>query len=292
MAADVAAPPLSAPPPTAGRLRIRWRFLSLGTRMWLGLGLIALVLVFAIAVPLASPANPDALNPIAAMLPPSWAHPFGTDQYGRDLFLRAAYAARLDLMFGTVPVVASAILGGTLGLLAGYLGGWTETVVMRLVDVMVAFPYLVLVIVIIAILGPGVNGMMIAIVIVDWTVYARLVRGEVLVVRRLDYVTAGRLLGFGPGRIMLRHVLPNVITPALVYSMVDVVNTILVAASLSFLGLGVQPPTPEWGAMIADGQNFIFQAWWMTVMPGIALVATGVGLSLVADGLAEVIEGG
>jgi peptide/nickel transport system permease protein len=283
---------LAAPTPAPGRLRVRWRFLALGTRLWLGLGLIAAILAMAVLVPLLDHASPIALNPIDAMLPPSLAHPMGTDQYGRDIFLRAAYAARLDLMFGVAPVLVSLVVGGALGLVSGYLGGLTDTVVMRLVDVMVAFPYLVLVIVIIAIVGPGVPGMMLAIVIVDWTVYARLVRGEALVVRRLDYVTAGRILGLGRSRIMFRHVLPNVVTPALVYSMVDVVNTILVAASLSFLGLGVQPPTPEWGAMIADGQNFIFQAWWMTVMPGLALVVTGVGLSLVADGVAEMIEGG
>lgn len=279
-------------PPTSMRPRVRWRWLALGTRLYLGIGLIALVLLAAVLVPLLNHQNPDTLNPLAAMLPPSAAHPMGTDQYGRDIFLRAAYAARLDLLFGVVPVAASFLIGGALGLVAAYFGGWADTIVMRLVDVMVAFPYLVLVIVIIAILGPGISGMMVAITIVDWTVYARLMRGEVLVAKRLDYVTAGKLLGFRSGRIMLRHVLPNVITPSLVYSMVDVVNTILVAASLSFLGLGVQPPTPEWGAMIADGQNFIFQAWWMTVMPGICLVVTGVGLSLVADGVAEMIEGG
>ncbi len=279
-------------PPTSARLRIRWRWLALGPRMWLGLGLIAVIVLVAIVVPLANHQNPDTLNPLAAMLPPDRAHLMGTDQYGRDILLRGAYAARLDLLFGIVPVAASFLLGGAFGLVAGYFGGWADTIVMRLVDVMVAFPYLVLVIVIIAILGPGVAGMMIAITIVDWTVYARLVRGEVLVVKKLDYVVAGRLLGLPTARVLLRHVLPNVITPGLVYSMVDVVNTILVAASLSFLGLGVQPPTPEWGAMIADGQNFIFQAWWMTVMPGIFLVITGVGLSLVADGLAEMIEGG
>lgn len=287
--AAVAVPPPAAP---QRRLRVRWRWLALGTRMWLGLGLIALIVLMAIAVPLLNHQNPTSLNPIDAMLGPSWAHPMGTDQYGRDIFLRAAYAARLDLLFGIAPVAAAFALGGILGLVAAYHGGWADTIVMRLVDVMVAFPYLVLVIVIIAIIGPGVTGMMIAIVVVDWTVYARLIRGEVLVVKRLDYITAGRLLGFSHRRIMLRHVLPNVITPGVVYSMVDVVNTILLAASLSFLGLGVQPPIPEWGAMIADGQNFIFQAWWMTVMPGIALVLTGVGLSLVADGVAEMIEGG
>jgi peptide/nickel transport system permease protein len=292
MAADAARAPLSLPPATGGRLRLRWRWLALGPRIWLGLALIALILATAIVVPLVEHASPDALNPVAALLPPSWAHPFGTDEYGRDIFLRAAYAARLDLLFGLVPVLVSFLLGGTLGLVAGYLGSWTEIVIMRLVDVMLAFPYLVLVIVILAILGGGIEGMMIAIVLVDWTVYARLVRSEVLVVRRLDYITAGRLLGFPKWRIMVRHVLPNVVTPALVYSMVDVVNTILVAASLSYLGLGVQPPTPEWGAMIADGQNFLFQAWWMTVMPGIMLVFTGVGLSLVADGVAEMVEGG
>jgi peptide/nickel transport system permease protein len=266
--------------------------IPLNARIWLGLSLVALILLVGIFVPMLIHENPDALNPLAALLPPSAQHLMGTDQYGRDIFLRVAYAARLDLAFGIAPVIVSMLIGSTLGIMAGYFGGWTETIVMRLVDVMVAFPYLVLVIVIIALIGPGIFGMIIALVAVDWTVYARLIRGEALVVKKLEYTVAGRLLGYSHPRIILRHVLPNVVTPALVYSMVDVVNTILVAATLSYLGLGVQPPTPEWGAMISDGQNFIFQAWWMTVMPGIALIVTGVGLSLVADGIAEMIEGG
>lgn len=275
-----------------GRPHPRFRMIPLNARIWLGLGIIALILLVGIFVPMLLHENPDALNPMAALAPPSAQHLMGTDQYGRDIFLRVAYAARLDLVFGIAPVIMSILIGSTLGIMAGYFGGWTETIVMRLVDVMVAFPYLVLVIVIIALIGPGIFGMMIALVAVDWTVYARLIRGETLVVKKLEYTVAGRLLGYSHPRIILRHVLPNVVTPALVYSMVDVVNTILVAATLSYLGLGVQPPTPEWGAMISDGQNFIFQAWWMTVMPGIALIVTGVGLSLVADGIAEMIEGG
>lgn len=274
------------------RLRLSYRWISVDARIWAGLAIVAAILLFSIVVPILAHVNPDNLNPAQALQAPSLAHLMGTDQYGRDILIRVAYAARLDLVFGVAPVIAAVCIGTAAGIAAGYFGGWTETILMRLVDVMVSFPYLVLVIVIIALLGPGILGMMVALIIVDWTVYARLVRGEVLVVKRLEYAVAGRLLGFSPLRIISRHILPNVITPAVVYSMVDVVNTILVAATLSFLGLGVQPPTPEWGAMIADGQGFIFQAWWMTVMPGLALIATGVGLSMIADGLVEMIEGG
>lgn len=288
----MAASPERRPQLADRRLRLRFRWISVNGRIFSGASLILLIVLVAVIVPLAMHTGPDVLHPAQALIPPNAQHPMGTDQYGRDIFNRVAYAARLDLLFGIAPVLASMIIGTVAGISSGYFGGWTEIVLMRLVDVMFAFPYLVLVIVIIALLGPGIIGMMIAIVAVDWTVYARLIRGEVLVVTKLDFVVAGKLLGFSPLRILTRHVLPNVIIPALVYSTVDAVNMILVAATLSFLGLGVQPPTPEWGAMISSGQNFLFQAWWMTVMPGIALLVTGIGLSLVADGLAEVIEGG
>jgi peptide/nickel transport system permease protein len=281
--------PVVSPPIPARRALRR---LPANARLITGVGILVGLLVMAFLVPVFNHSSPTALNPTAALLPPGPGHWLGTDQYGRDVLVRIAYGARLDFVFGLVPVLASLIIGTSVGLVSGYYGGAVDAILMRIVDVMFAFPYLVLVIAIIAIFGPGALGMMIAVVIVDWTVYARIIRAEVLSLKGQEFITAARLLGYSPARVLLRHVLPNVISPAVVYATVDVVNTILLAATLSFLGLGVQPPTPEWGAMISDAQNFIFQAWWMTVMPGLALVLTGVALSLVSDGLAEVIDRG
>jgi len=174
-----------------------------------------------------------------------------------------------------------------LGLVASYRGGWLESVVMRAVDVVVAFPFIVLVIAVIAIVGPGLLGVYIGITVVGWALYARLTRAEVLVIKEQQFVLAGKSLGYSTPRILFRHILPNVIRPNLVFSTLDIVLNILVLASLSFLGLGVQPPTAEWGLMVADGQTFLLTAWWISTLPGIAIVLAGVGFSLIGDGLAD-----
>jgi peptide/nickel transport system permease protein len=222
--------------------------------------------------------------------PPSPEHWFGTDNFGRDIFSRALHAAKLDLMIGVLAVLFPWLIGVALGALSGYLGGFVDTVIMRTVDTFTAFPFLVLVIGIIAILGPGLVSMYVALTLAGWSAYARIIRGEILALKKSDYVTAARALGYGNGRIMFRHILPNVVTPAIVYMMSDITLTILSTTALSFLGLGVQPPTAEWGSMIAEGKEFIFSAWWLIVMPGLALVTVGVGLSLLGDGLADVLR--
>ncbi|MBM3586117.1 MAG: ABC transporter permease [Alphaproteobacteria bacterium] len=219
--------------------------------------------------------------------PPSWQHPFGTDQVGRDVFTRVLYGIRIDLQIGFLTTYVPMSYGLLLGALAGYLGGWFDTVLMRLLDVAVAFPFLVLIIVIIAILGPGVHTIYIAVFILAWTMYARLARSEMLVERGKDYVLAARTLGYPTSRVIFRHAMPNVINSSIVFSMADFVLNILLVSGLSFLGLGVEAPLPEWGAMIAEGRDFIFDAWWIATLPGLAIVLTGVSLSLIGDGLAH-----
>jgi peptide/nickel transport system permease protein len=188
---------------------------------------------------------------------------------------------------GIIGVVFPFMIGTTVGAIAGYAGGWVDNVLMRVVDVVLAFPFLVLMLAIIAILQPGLTSFYIAIALVGWVSYARLVRAQVLVLKTSDFVMAARSLGFGRFRILFRHILPNCIAGSIVFSMSDVVLVILTGSSISYLGLGVQPPTAEWGVMVKEGQNFITTAWWITTFPGLAIVLLAFGFSLLADGLAE-----
>ncbi|RNB85059.1 ABC transporter permease [Brevibacillus fluminis] len=255
-----------------------------------GLAVVCFVIVLSICAPWLSPYDPNANDLANALQKPSAAHWFGTDNFGRDIFTRMLYAGRVDLQIGVIAVIVPFITGTLIGLLSGYFGGWFNTLMMRLVDVVISFPFMVLIIAIISILGPGLMNMYIAIFIVGWSAYARIVRGEVLVVKQQEYILAARSIGYGHGRIMLCHILPNVISSAIVFAMSDVVLCILLGASLSFLGLGVQPPAAEWGSMISEGRNYIINAWWIATFPGLAIVVTGLGFSLLGDGLAEKIE--
>lgn len=254
-----------------------------------GIVIVGLVALLGILAPLLTPYDPIAQDYNSALLPPSIQHPFGTDNIGRDLFARVLYGARIDLQIGLITTYIPLLYGLALGAIAGYVGGWFDTLLMRLVDVAIAFPFLVLIIVILAILGPGIQNMYIAVFAVAWTMYARLARADMLVIREQEYMLAARALGFGPLRIVFRHALPNLLAPSLVFSMSDIVLNILLASSLSFLGMGVQPPAPEWGAIVADGRDFLLQAWWITSLPGIAIVITGLGFSLIGDGLSRLL---
>jgi peptide/nickel transport system permease protein len=255
--------------------------LKIGTAMLL---LIALAAIFA---PWVAPYDPDLQDFESVLLSPGLAHLFGTDSLGRDVFSRVIYGARIDLQIGVITTYVPMIYGVMLGAYSGYLGGRFDTVLMRILDVAMAFPFLVLIIVILAILGPGVQNIYISVFLVAWTMYARLARAEMMVERTKDYITAARVLGFPTNRIILRHGLPNVINSSIVFSMSDFVLNILLVSGLSFLGLGIQPPIPEWGAMIAEGRDFILQAWWICTLPGLAIVFTGTALSLIGDGLAR-----
>ena len=239
---------------------------------------------------LVAPYDPTVFDYNALLAPPSGAHWFGTDSFGRDVFTRVIYAYGLDLQIAVFATIPGFIIGVVVGALVGYSGPLVQAVFGRIVDAVITFPFLVLVIAIVAVLGPGLLNMYIAVGVVGWVFYARLVAAEIRVQKRLDYADAGRVMGYRPWRIIFRHLLPNSITPAIVYLMTDMALAILLGSSLGYLGLGAQPPASEWGVQIADGKNFMSTAWWIGVFPGIAIVITGLGFSLLGDGLAELLR--
>jgi len=267
---------------------MRLQRVGLNPTLLAGLVLLTIVVLMALAAPLLTPYDPIVQKLDEAFQPPlRGAHILGTDNFGRDMWSRIVFSTRLDLQIGLVSVLFPFIFGSSMGIITGYLGGRLDTLFMRLVDVLMAFPFLVLVVAIMSVLGPGLSNLYIAFGLVGWIPYARIARGETLATRNLEYVQAARTIGCSRARIMLRHILPNVIGPGLVYVFTGMVLAILIGATLSYLGLGPQPPTPEWGAMIAAGRQFLLQAWWMTTLPGIALLILGVALSLIGDGLAD-----
>ena len=274
---------------TSSRFAHRW---LRNRNLLLGGGMLLVLILVAIFAPVLTPLNPLGQDYTSILLSPSLQHPFGTDNFGRDVLTRVIYGTRIDLRIGLTAVIAPFIIGTALGCLAGYFGGWLDTIIMRCVDVVQAFPFIVLIVAIVAVLGPGINNMYVAVALTAWIVYARLIRGEILVVKNKEYIQASRTLGMTDARIIIRHILPNVISPAIVYAMADIALYIGLAAALSFLGLGAKPPAPEWGVMITEGQPFITTAWWMSALPGLALVVTGIALSLIGDGLADALRPG
>ncbi|MFZ0215559.1 MAG: ABC transporter permease [Candidatus Dormiibacterota bacterium] len=255
-----------------------------------GAVIIGLVLFGAVFAPLLGRYDPTQQNLYAILAPPSGAHLLGTDQLGRDVWSRLLYGARIDLLVAFLAVLSPFVIGCVLGSIAGYYGGWFDTVVMRLVDVFVAFPFYVLIIALVFVLGPGPRSIFIAITAVSWISYARIIRAEILVAKRQDYVAAARGAGLSDLRVVVRHLLPNVITQAIVFAMSDIVNDILAIVTLGYLGLGIPPPTPDWGSMIYDGQTLITTHPLISTIPGIAVVFVGLGLSLLADGLSHVLR--
>lgn len=272
---------------TAAILALHQRLGAPSRLAYAGAGLSLFWLLVALGAPWLAPFDPIEQNLGAALLPPGGAHLLGTDNFGRDLLSRIIWGTRLDLQMGVFGVLFPLIIGTVIGAVAGYFGGIVDMLLMRLLDVTVSFPFLVLIIAIVAVLGPGLASFYIALALVGWVSYARLVRSRFLVLKRADFVLAAHSLGFSHGRILLHHILPNAIMPTLVFSMSDAVIDVVLGASLSYLGLGIQPPTAEWGLMIAEGQTFIATAWWMTLFPGIAIVLLATGFSLLADGVAE-----
>ena len=252
-----------------------------------GSTIMAAIAFIAIFAPWIAPYDPFAQDFEAVLVPPELNHLFGTDNLGRDIFSRVIYGARVDLTIGVITTYVPMTYGVVLGAFCGYIGGKFDMIVMRILDVAMAFPFLVLIIVILAILGPGVQNIYISVFLVAWTMYARLARAEMLVERGKDYVLAAQVLGYPRSRIVFRHALPNVVNSSIVFSMSDFVLNILLVSGLSFLGLGIQPPIPEWGSMIAEGKEFMLQAWWVCTLPGLAIVITGTALSLIGDGLAK-----
>ena len=257
------------------------------TNLRLGAAIVALWVLIAIFAPWIAPYDPIAQDMSARLHAPNLVHWFGTDNFGRDILSRVLHGTRVDLKMGVLGVLFPFLIGTTIGSIAGYAGRWVDAALMRVVDVVIAFPFLVLLMAIITILEPGLTSFYVALAMVGWVSYARLVRAQVLVLKTSDFVVAARSLGFGTFRILFRHIVPNCIAGSIVFSMSDVVLTILAGSAISYLGLGVQPPTAEWGVMIKEGQNFIATAWWITTFPGIAIVLMTFGFSLLADGLAE-----
>jgi peptide/nickel transport system permease protein len=255
-----------------------------------GVAIIGVIVLLAILAPLVTWHDPTQQDLTGGLQGSSWKHPFGTDELGRDVWSRLVYGARTDLQVAFLAVLFPFVLGTAIGLAAGYFGRWFDTVTNWLVNIVVAFPFYVLVIALVFALGSGTRNIYIAITIVGWVSYARIVRGEVVVAKRREYVLAARAAGLSHGRIMLRHLLPNVITQAIVFSMSDIVLDILAIVTLGYLGLGIQPPTSDWGRMIADGQTYLTTHWELSTIPGIAIVVTALGLSLLADGLADLLR--
>jgi len=253
--------------------------------------LILVALVFgAVFAPWVAPFEPDQTNAVDAMRPPSLEYPMGTDKFGRDIFSRVLWGGRLSLQIGLIAVGIGAVTGGVIGLVAGYLGGRVDNFLMRLMDVMLAFPGILLALVMVVMLGPGMSNLMIAVGISSVPRFARLIRSSVLSIRNTEFVEAARSVGAGDQLIMFRHILPNVLAPVVIYGTLRVGTAILSAASLSFLGLGAEPPTPEWGLMVSVGRNYLRTAWWMSMFPGIVIAVTVISLNLLGDALRDILD--
>ena len=261
------------------------------TSLFIG-GLLLLVIVgAAAAAPLLTSWDPTEPDPVNALLAPSAEHLLGTDNLGRDVFARILYGARSDLTLASVAVLAPFVLGLTIGILTGYLGGWFDTVVMRIADIVTAFPFFILVVSLVFVLGGGEWTIFVAITAVSWVAYARIVRAEAMVLRNTEFVSACRAGGISLPRILSRHIAPNVVTQAIVFAMSDIVLNVGVIVTLSYFGLGIVPPTPDWGAMMADGQQFLAGGYYgLTLYPAAAVVLTSLALSLIGDGLAHALR--
>lgn len=251
-----------------------------------------LIIIFAMALfpGLFTHYDPIKQDMTALLQKPSAEHWLGTDNLGRDVFARVVYSARLDLAIGFFAMLIPAMIGTFVGLLSGYCGGKVDAIIMRILDIFTAFPLMILVIAIVAILGSGIKNLFIAIWLVGWREYAKLVRSEVLVVKNSEYILAAKTLGYSNLRVMFRHVLPNVVNSAFVYAISDIMLCMLMGASLSFLGLGVPTPTPEWGAIISEGKSFMMTAWWIVTFPGIMLALTGISISLVGEEVSKRLQ--
>jgi len=289
----VSAGPAAGPAPAAARIRARRARWYRQPTLMAGLVLLAIILFMCYGAPLLTSFNPDTQNLLEPLVGiGQQGHLLGTDQEGRDTWARLLYGGQVDLRVAGLAVLFPFVLGIIVGSLAGYFGGWVDAIIMRIVDIVVAFPFFVLVIALVFVLGTGEKSIYIAITAVGWVSYARITRGEITVAKRQEYVLAAQSGGLSSVRIITRHLLPNVITQSIVYAMSDIVQDILAIVTLSYLGLGIQPPTADWGSMISDGQNFLTTEWWLTTIPGLAVVITGVALSLIGDGLADLLRPG
>ena len=257
-----------------------------------GLGIVLLLIVLAVLAPLIAPYDPLISLDLRTqrLLPPSWTHPMGTDDQARDIFSRIVHGARITLLVVALVAVIATPIGLLVGTTSGYFGGWVDTILMRITDIFLAFPRLILALAFVAALGPGIENAIIAIAITSWPPYARLARAETLTIRNADHIAAIRLQGASSARIIWGHVTPLCLSSVIIRVTLDMAGIILTAAGLGFLGLGAQPPQPEWGAMIAGGRRFILDYWWVATMPGIAIFVVSLGFNLLGYGLRDVLD--
>lgn len=258
--------------------------------------IIVVVVGAAIAAPVIAPTEPNRVDIVKRLRPPSWIAPdsqgglLGTDQLGRDLFTRIIFGSRISLIVGSLSVVFAGSLGLMLGLIAGYTGGHIESLIMRGADIQMAFPFILLALAIIGVLGPSLNNMIIVFTVTGWTVYARTIRGSVLSLREKEFIEAARAIGYSDVWIILRHILPNVVSPLIVLASFEMAKIIIAEASLSFLGLGIPPSIPSWGGMLAEGREYTQSAWWIATFPGVALMVTVLGVNFIGDGLRDALD--
>ena len=267
-----------------------WRQILRNPLSLTGLVIIVALVLLAILAPYIAPYDPFATDPINKLEPPSLTHLMGTDELGRDIFTRVLYGTRISLWIAVLILLLAGVLGTTVGILAGYLGGFWDNLLMRVTDIFMAFPRLILAMAIAAALGPSLTNVVIAISFSAWTVFARLARSRAIAVREEDYVEAARAVGASNFRIILRHILPMAVSPVIIQGTISMGGIILTAAGLGFLGFGAQPPTPEWGVMVSDGRNFMPHGWWVSTFPGLAIMVTVLGFNLLGDGIRDILD--
>lgn len=285
-------PPISSITVDHSRSRLRqlvYRF-TRSRNVVVGGGVLVVVIALALFASLMTTYEPTEQTRRERLQPPSSSHPFGTDNLGRDIFTRVLYGGQISLQVGIFSVALGAVIGTLLGLVAGYFGGWWDILVMRLIDIMLAFPGILLALAIIAVLGRDLRNVMIAVGVASIPIYTRVVRGSTLSIKEYDFVLAARALGAPSSRIILRHILPNVIAPIIVVTTTGIAGAIIAGAALSFLGLGQQPPNPEWGLMLNEGREYIRVAPWVTTFPGLAIVVTVLSINLLGDGLRDIFD--
>jgi peptide/nickel transport system permease protein len=283
-------PPAVSPDKGSGPWRDAWKAFRKNKTAMLGLGIIVFFVLIALLAPFIAPYGFKEQELVNRLKAPSADHWFGTDDLGRDMFTRILYGARISLWVGFFSVIGSIVVGTFLGILAGFYGKWIDMLISRMFDILLAFPSILLAIAIVAILGPSLQNALYAIAIVNIPTYGRLVRAKVLSLKSEEYITAARAIGMKNNRILLTHILPNSLTPIIVQGTLGIATAIIEAAALGFLGLGAQPPDPEWGKMLSDSRQFIQKAPWTVVFPGLSIMLTVLGFNLVGDGLRDVLD--
>jgi peptide/nickel transport system permease protein len=273
-----------------GRFYSGWLTFARNRLAMVGLGIVLALVIVAVLAPLIATDSPFAQDLANRLQPPSVAHWFGTDQYGRDIWSRVVHGSRLTLYIVLLVALTAPVAGLAIGTIAGYLGGWTDLVLMRITDVFLAFPKLILALAFVSALGPGIGNAVIAIAITSWPPYARIARAETMTIRNSDFISAVRLQGASPARIIVGHVIPLCTSSLIVRVTLDMAGIILTAAGLGFLGLGAQPPLPEWGAMISTGRQYLLDQWWVATLPGLAIFIVSLGFNLLGDGLRDVLD--